>query len=72
MADDIPLPFALPAVARKKGRRRFWRQADHLRPNPTLLARAERRTRLADQLAAATPDDRDASPVIRLLTWPDS
>jgi hypothetical protein len=64
---DITLPFDLPAAARKKvsaaldgGRITFDRGV-------MLLAQAEQRLSIADQLARVIPDERDADRVAHLL-----
>src|ERR1700730_7747347 len=67
MDEDIPLPFDLPAVARKKVRAAFDGGRITSDGGVTLLAQAERRLGVAERLAAVMPDGRDASRVIHLL-----
>jgi len=65
--EDIPLPFDLPAVARKKVNAAFDGGRITSDGGVMLLAQAERRLSIANQLAAAIPDGRDASRVTHLL-----
>src|SRR5216684_6881704 len=67
MDDDIPLPFDLPAVARKKVSAAFDGGRITSDGGVMLLAQAERRLGIADQLARVIPDGRDASRVSHLL-----
>jgi len=70
MSEDIPLPFNLPAVARKKVSAAFDGGRITSDGGVMLLAQAERRLGIADRLAAVIPDGRDADRVVHLL--PDS
>jgi hypothetical protein len=56
MNQDIPLPFDLPAVARKKVSAAFNGGRITSDGGVMLLAQAERRLGIADQLAAVIPD----------------
>src|ERR1043166_9855874 len=67
MDEDIPLPFDLPAVARKKITAAFDGGRISSDGGVMLLAQAERRLGIADQLARVIPDERDASRVTHLL-----
>jgi Transposase DDE domain group 1 len=67
MDDDIPLPFDLPAVARKKVCAAFDGGRITSDGGVMLLAQAERRLTIADKLAQVIPDGRDADRVIHLL-----
>ncbi len=67
MDEDIPLPFDLPAVARKKVSAAFDGGRITSDGGVMLLAQAERRLGIADQLARVIPDGRDASRVTHLL-----
>jgi hypothetical protein len=67
MDEDIPLPFDLPAVARKKVSAAFDGGRITSDGGVMLLAQAERRLGIADQLARVIPDERDASRVVHLL-----
>ena len=67
MDDDIPLPFDLPAVARKKVSAAFDGGRITSDGGVMLLAQAERRLGIADQLARVIPDERDAERVVHLL-----
>jgi len=67
MNDDIPLPFDLPAVARKKVSAAFDGGRITSDGGVMLLAQAERRLGIADQLARVIPDERDADRVVHLL-----
>jgi DDE family transposase len=67
MDDDIPLPFDLPAVARKKVSAAFDGGRITSDGGVMLLAQAERRLGIADQLARVIPDERDADRVVHLL-----
>jgi hypothetical protein len=62
MDEDIPLPFDLSAVARKKVSAAFTSDGGVM-----LLAQAERRLGIADKLARVIPDERDADRVVHLL-----
>ena len=67
MSDDIPLPFELPAVARKKLSAAFDGGRITSDGGVMLLAQAERRLGIADKLARVIPDERDADRVVHLL-----
>ena len=67
MDDDIPLPFDLPAVARKNVSAAFDGGRITSDGGVMLLAQAERRLGIADQLARVIPDERDADRVVHLL-----
>src|SRR5215471_6961365 len=67
MAEDIPLPFDLPAVARKKVSAAFDGGRITSNGGVMLLAQAEWRLGIAKRLAAVIPDDRDASRVVHPL-----
>jgi hypothetical protein len=67
MDEDIPLPFDLPAVARKKVSAAFDGGRITSDGGVMLLAQAERRLGIADQLAQVIPDERDANRVTHLL-----
>jgi hypothetical protein len=67
MDDDIPLPFDLPAVARKKVSAAFDGGRITSDGAVMLLAQAERRLGIADQLARVISDERDADRVVHLL-----
>lgn len=67
MTDDTMLPFALPAVSRKKVTAAFDGGRITSDGGVVLLAEAERRLGLADRLAAVIADDRDPSRVIHRL-----
>jgi Transposase DDE domain group 1 len=67
MAEDIPLPFDLPAVARKKVSAAFDGGRITSDGGVMLLAQAEWRLGIAKRLAAVIPDDRDASRVVHPL-----
>src|SRR6266576_181149 len=67
MDENIPLPFDLPAVARKKVSAAFDGGRITSDGGVMLLAQAERRLGIADQLARVIPDGRDASRVTHLL-----
>jgi Transposase DDE domain group 1 len=62
MDEDIPLPFDLPAVARKKVSAAFDGGRITSDGGVMLLAQAERRLGIADRLARIIPDGRDATP----------
>ena len=67
MNDDIPLPFELPAVARKKVSAAF--DGGRITSDGVmLLAQAERRLGIAGQLARVIPDERHASRVTHVLS----
>jgi hypothetical protein len=67
MDEDMPLPFDLPAVARKKVSAAFDGGRITSDGGVMLLAQAERRLGIADQLARVIPDERDADRVTHLL-----
>src|ERR1700674_2552930 len=67
MNENIPLPFDLPAVARKKVSAAFDGGRITSDGGVMLLAQAERRLGIADQLARVIPDERDADRVVHLL-----
>jgi len=67
MSEDIPLPFDLPAVARKKVSTAFGGGRIISDGGAMLPAPAERRRPIADRLARVIPDGRDADPVVHLL-----
>src|SRR3984893_10339539 len=67
MDEDIALPFDLPAVARKKVSAAFDGGRITSDGGVMLLAQAERRLGIADQLAREIPDERDADRVVHLL-----
>ncbi len=67
MSEDIPLPFNLPAVARKKVSAAFDGGRITSDGGVMLLAHAERRLGIADRLARVIPDGRDADRVVHLL-----
>ena len=64
MNEDIFLTFDLPAVARKKVSAAFDGGRITSDGGVMLLAQAERRLGIADQLARVIPDERDADPDI--------
>jgi hypothetical protein len=63
MDEEIPLPFDLPAVARKKVSAAFDGGRITSDGGVMLLAQAERRLGIADRLARVIPDGRDADRV---------
>ena len=65
--DDNLLPFAFPAVERKKVTAAFDGGRLSSDGGVMLLSQAERRLGLAERLAAVIPDERDASRVLRRL-----
>ncbi len=67
MDEDIPLPFDLPAVARKKVSAAFDGGRITSDGGVMLLAQAEWRLGIAKRLVAVIPDDRDASRVVHPL-----
>jgi len=67
MTDDTILPFAFPAVERKKVTAAFDGGRITSDGGVMLLAEAERRLALAGKLAAVIPDGRDASRVVHPL-----
>jgi Transposase DDE domain group 1 len=67
ITDDNLLPFSFPAVARKKVTAAFDGGRITSDGGVMLLAQAERRLGIADQLARMIPDERDADRVIHLL-----
>src|SRR5438094_3585954 len=66
MTDDNLLPFCFPVVHRKKITAAFDGGRISSDGGVMLLAQAERRLGIADQLARVIPDDRDASRVVHL------
>jgi len=67
MDEDIPLPFDLPAVARKKVSAAFDGGRITSDGGVMLLAQAERLVCIADRLAQVIPAERDVSRVTHLL-----
>src|SRR5260370_13841454 len=67
MTDDNLLPFCFPAVRRKAIAAAFDGGRISSDGGVMLLAQAERRLDIADQLARVIPDERDASRVVHLL-----
>ena len=67
MSDESLLPFDLPTIARKRVSAAFDGGRITSDGGVMLLAQAERRLGIADQLAAVIPDGRDASRVTHLL-----
>jgi hypothetical protein len=67
MTDDTSLPFAFPAVGRKKVSAAFDGGRITSDGGVMLLAEAERRLGIAPKLAAVIPDGRDASRVTHQL-----
>jgi hypothetical protein len=67
MNENIPLPFDLPTVARKQVSAVFDGGRITSDGGVMLLAQAERRLGIADQLARVIPDERDADRVVHLL-----
>ena len=67
MTDDNLLPFCFPVVRRKKITAAFDGGRISSDGGVMLLAQAERRLGIADQLARVIPDERDASRVVHLL-----
>jgi DDE family transposase len=67
MTDDTLLPFAFPAVHRKKVTAAFDGGRITSDGGVMLLAEAERRLGIAAKLAAAIPDGRDASRITHTL-----
>ena len=67
MGDDIPLPFDLPAIGRKKVSAAFDGGRITSDGGVVLLAQAERRLGIADQFARVIPDKCDADRVVHLL-----
>src|SRR6202166_169327 len=67
MTDDNLLPFSFPAVQRKKITAAFDGGRISSDGGVMLLAQADRRLGIADQLARVIPDERDASRVVHLL-----
>jgi hypothetical protein len=67
MTDDNLLPFCFPAIHRKKITAAFDGGRISSDGGVMLLAQAERRLGIADQLARVIPDERDASRVVHLL-----
>jgi Transposase DDE domain group 1 len=67
MPDDNLLPFCFPVVDRKKITAAFDGGRISSDGGVMLLAQAERRLGIADQLAQVIPDERDASRVVHRL-----
>jgi hypothetical protein len=67
MTDDNLLPFCFPVVHRKKITAAFDGGRISSDGGVMLLAQAERRLGIADQLARVIPDERNASRVVHLL-----
>ncbi len=67
MDENTLLPLNLPAIARKKVSAAFNGGRIASGDGVMLLAQAERRLGIADQLAAAIPGERDAGRVTHLL-----
>jgi hypothetical protein len=67
MDEDIPLPFDLPAVARKKVSAAFDGGRITSDGGVMLLAQADRRLGIAGRLAREIPEKRDADRVVHLL-----
>src|SRR5260370_10574047 len=67
MTDDILLPFAFPAVERKKVTAAFDGGRLSSDGGVMLVSQEERRLGLAVRLAAVIPDERDASRVLHRL-----
>jgi hypothetical protein len=67
MTDDTLLPFALPAIRRKRVTVAFGGGRITSDGGVVLLAEAERRLGLADKLAAMNADGRDPTRVIHTL-----
>jgi hypothetical protein len=67
MTDDDLLPFCFPVVHPKKITAAFDGGRISSDGGVMLLAQAERRLGIADQLARMIPDERDASRVVHLL-----
>ena len=67
MSEDIPLPFKLPTVARKKVSAAFDGGRITSDGGVMLMAQAECRLGIADQIARAIPNERDADRVVHLL-----
>ena len=67
MTDDTTLPFAFPAVERKKVTAAFDGGRITSDGGVMLLAEAERRLGIGGKLAAVIPDHRDASRVVHPL-----
>ena len=67
MDENTLLPFDLPAVARKKVSAAFDGGRITSDGGVMLLAQAERRLGIADQLARVIPDGRDSDRVVHLL-----
>ena len=65
--DDNLLPFAFPAVERKKVTAAFDGGRLSSDGGVMLLSQAERRLGLAERLAAVIPDERDASSLSDLM-----
>jgi hypothetical protein len=65
--DDNLLPFAFPAIERKKVTAAFDGERLSSDDGVMLLSQAERRLGLAERLAAVIPDERDANRVIHRL-----
>src|SRR5213082_1109229 len=67
MTNDNLLPFCFPAVDRKKITAAFDGGRISSDGGVMLLAQAERRLGIADQLARVIPDERDVSRVVHRL-----
>jgi hypothetical protein len=67
MTDDNLMPFCFTVVHRKKRSAAMYRGRISSDGGVMLLAQAERRLDIADQLARVIPDERDASRVVHLL-----
>src|SRR6266550_2206750 len=67
MEEDIPLPFDLPAVARKKVSAAFDGGRISSDGGVMLLAQADRRLGITERFAQAIPDGRDPDRVTHLL-----
>ena len=69
MTDNIPLPFDLPAVRRKKLTVDFTGGNQSSDAGLLLLRQAEKNTGVCARLAAAMPDARDPNVSIRRTPW---
>ena len=67
MNESIPVPFALPSVARKKVTAAFDGGRISSDGGLVLLAAAERRLQIADKLAAVIADPRDPAQITHTL-----
>ena len=68
MTDDIPLPFDLPAVCRKKLTVDFAGGNQSSDAGLLLLRQAEKRLGICRRLAEAMPDRRDPARVVHEMT----